>query len=285
VVTDFTTVFEISADGLGAPILIGPAGVALLIIGLALLSLRIKARGRYPQKSFLERYYLPGFLAVFGLGLLSAYPSYLVSRNRAQALVSAYEHGKYSVTEGVVHVQHEQPADGHAPGDVILVGAKRFEIDFFRDTRGYRQTIARGGALKEGAYVRVYHYRGQIVRVDLEAQGRSDPPISPGALQRQNDQKLQVDGIAVTWKDQIWIGLVSASVILFFVRKTLLARYGYGIGIMDYGMDARRFATIARSASSTAKRRIFRVINVLIPLLFLGAILILLLVRVVLGPV
>ena len=74
---------------------------------------------------------------------------------------------KTEVTEGTVHVTHMQPPHGHASGDKTIVGDGKFEIDYFLLTQGYRQTIAHGGALREGVYARLHHYDGVIIKVEV----------------------------------------------------------------------------------------------------------------------
>lgn len=74
---------------------------------------------------------------------------------------------KSEVTEGTVHVTHMQPVHGHTSGDRIIVGDRAFEIDYFVLTPGYRQTIAHGGALREGVYARLRHYDGVIIKVEV----------------------------------------------------------------------------------------------------------------------
>jgi len=74
---------------------------------------------------------------------------------------------KSEVTEGTVHVTHMQPLHGHASGDKIIVGDRQFEIDDFLVTPGYRQTIAHGGALREGVYARLHYYDGVIIKVEV----------------------------------------------------------------------------------------------------------------------
>jgi hypothetical protein len=60
-----------------------------------------------------------------------------------------------------------QPVHGHASGDKIIVGDRQFEIDYFRVTPGYQQTIAHGGALRERVYARLHHYDGVIIKVEV----------------------------------------------------------------------------------------------------------------------
>jgi hypothetical protein len=85
-------------------------------------------------------------------------------------LVDAYKQQRYEIAEGDVKVLHSQPATGHTKGDVIRVGGAQFEINYFYATPAYHNTIAHGGVLKESTRVRLYHYNGEILRVDVEKQ-------------------------------------------------------------------------------------------------------------------
>lgn len=59
--------------------------------------------------------------------------------------------------------------------------------------------------------------------------------------------------------------------VLFVVRKIILAGHGYGLGLMDYGLDRKRFRAIAENETSSTVRILFVAINLLIPLLFILA--------------
>ena len=87
---------------------------------------------------------------------------------RVESLVAAYEAGRCELSEGIVKVVRQQPAHGHSSGDRILVGGREFEVDYFHATPAYRNTIAHGGVLRSGAYVRLCHIDGDIVRVELQ---------------------------------------------------------------------------------------------------------------------
>ena len=84
-----------------------------------------------------------------------------------ERLISLYKNGKYQIVEDEVFVFHEQMPAGHDKGDIIKVGDERFEIDSFVFTNAYNRTIAHGGVLTDGAYVRIYHYEGKILRIDI----------------------------------------------------------------------------------------------------------------------
>ena len=87
--------------------------------------------------------------------------------------------------------------------------------------------------------------------------------------------------IVVTWKDYIWITCTLAMIALFVVRKIVLAWHGYGISLIDYGSDGRRLRAIARKERSPLFSRLLQAINLLIPILFVLALVIVILSRVI----
>jgi hypothetical protein len=70
-------------------------------------------------------------------------------------LQNIYETASYSIAEGIVKVVNEQPAGGHARGDVIIVDDVEFEFNYFSESFGYHQTISHGGVLQDGVRVRL----------------------------------------------------------------------------------------------------------------------------------
>lgn len=82
--------------------------------------------------------------------------------------VRSFETNDYEIVEGAVRVLRMQPTGGHAPGDLVTVGGRELEIDFFGEVGpGYRQTIARGGVLRDGQQARLYVHKGKVLRVDI----------------------------------------------------------------------------------------------------------------------
>jgi hypothetical protein len=92
---------------------------------------------------------------------------YTITWAQVGSLAAAYRSGRCHVVEGDVTVLHEQPRHGHDDGDIVSIDGVVFEIDYFGSSGGYRQTIAHGGLLTDGAYVRVYYHDGHILRVDV----------------------------------------------------------------------------------------------------------------------
>jgi hypothetical protein len=78
----------------------------------------------------------------------------------------ALSHQNFDTIEGTVHVASRQPASGHAPGDMIDVSGRTLEVNYFNAEPGYHTTLAYGGALEEGARVRLAVSNGRILRLE-----------------------------------------------------------------------------------------------------------------------
>ena len=103
-------------------------------------------------------------MGTLGISILAAICFIFFSNYK---LLSIYKNDKYRVVEGEVFVLHEQSEAGHDKGDIIKIGNDIFVVDDFVITNAYTQTIAHGGLLREGTYVRVYYYGGKILRIDI----------------------------------------------------------------------------------------------------------------------
>ena len=106
-------------------------------------------------------------LAIFVFLFLGS--SYFVSRHKQ---LSAYHNGLCEVVEGEVVVLHQKESiEAHDIGDVIKIDDKEFIIDytstFEKNACGYKQTIVRGGVLRQGVYVRVHYYDEKILQIDV----------------------------------------------------------------------------------------------------------------------
>jgi hypothetical protein len=157
-----TTIFEISADanGLRTEFLFRIAiGVVILLAALAQIVRAFRA-----GNSGIKSLGAPIFLVVWALFWLGFHLSF---RPHTAELLQRYRAHQFSVVEGPVFVEHEQPAGGHSKGDVIAVGGKTFEISYFSASPGYIKTIAHGGVLKNGVYARLTYYDGTILKVEI----------------------------------------------------------------------------------------------------------------------
>lgn len=140
-------------------------GYPMLVIGL--ISLGVSVARRHKNAAITGT-----LLLIFGLIFC------LVSRNlKAEFrdpidhIVAAYKQGKSEMVEGRVVVLRKQPSGGHAPGDLIKIQDKEFVIDSFSFKPGYQKTVAQGGILQDGEYVRVCSVDGAIVQIDKPVRG------------------------------------------------------------------------------------------------------------------
>ncbi len=61
------------------------------------------------------------------------------------------------IVQGIVKVEFQQPSYGKTQGDIVHIKDKTFEINYYVATLYYTMTIAHGGHLTNGKYVRVYY--------------------------------------------------------------------------------------------------------------------------------
>lgn len=92
--------------------------------------------------------------------------------------------------EGVVHVLHVQPKEGHDSGDIISIAGEEFVIQRFVAGEAYKQTIAHGGFLTEGTYARVFWGYDDpfksILQVDVDLSRSRALPIPKEATDHQH---------------------------------------------------------------------------------------------------
>jgi hypothetical protein len=163
------TVFEITGGGIPGSVLFGMAvGIGAMIAGMVRLVRRWRMEAGW-RKMF-DHVFLIAFGAIW---LAVTWPLWNLATSDVDRLVQIQRSGQSEVTEGTVHVTHMQPLHGHAAGDKIIVGDRQFEINYFLATPGYRQTIAHGGALREGVYARLHHYDGVIIKVEVRPDAAS----------------------------------------------------------------------------------------------------------------
>ena len=124
--TEFTTVFEIGkiAATEQPPLVVYIVGGALsLVAGISIVVARFSGKLLH-----LKRHTGPFFI-VFGIGWLAATPFILLHWEREALLEKRYIAHEYNIVEGVVSVLRIQPKEGHAPGDLIKIGDREFEIN------------------------------------------------------------------------------------------------------------------------------------------------------------
>ncbi len=145
-------------------------GVVVLIAGILGLILRKKAGGRFPKILGSS-----AFLTGWGILWLIVHISLWISETAdIDHLLDLYHSGQSQIVEGVVHVSYEQK--GHDAGDKIIVGDRRFEVNYYLFTPGYKQNIFHGGVLREGVFARLHYHEGVILKVEVgnKTTGRKD---------------------------------------------------------------------------------------------------------------
>jgi len=159
------TIFEINlqASGLSSSMLLLKILLGVML-SVSLLVICVVAAKNRSVRSLNDRVYVMLFVSAIGFLMV---PSASDMKNRQDHILKPFYTERHVVTEGVVKVFREQPKAGHAPGDLIGVGSQAFEIDYFRASPFYKQTIAYDRYLKEGAYVKLYHVKNKIYRIDV----------------------------------------------------------------------------------------------------------------------
>ncbi len=156
---EFTTVFDLTSKSVRAhamlPLIFSFLGIIGGLTGVIFHKWVIeKLQMRIPRSIF-------GIIVLIGLLWLAIHIdiiNYAVMNKAKDA----------QIVEGVVHVTHRQSYHGRTYSDRITVDGQPFEIDQFNAAPGYKDTIASGGVLGEGAYVRIHHCDGAIVKIEIK---------------------------------------------------------------------------------------------------------------------
>lgn len=152
----------------------GAAMTFVIIAGIK--RLRMREAGCRKGSRWIYRWPPWSEIALGALGLVLSSVGLAVVTVRMATALHAYRSRTYRVSEGTVTVLHRQPHSGHDRGDIVRIGDDELEINYYRHTPGYDRTIAHGGALREGVYARVFHYKGTILRIDIR-RANSEPEI------------------------------------------------------------------------------------------------------------
>lgn len=153
--------------------------VPFLVVGALLVAYGVWHRKRRPNWRWVT------VVAIGVLLALGGFAETVASQKRHEALYRAYTEGRCQVAEGVVHLDHEQPIEGHDIGEFGSVGEESFVIG---NAPAYATTVANGGVLREGKWVRVWVHLGSVVRIDRLVDGRPAVPADstsrvPSALE------------------------------------------------------------------------------------------------------
>jgi hypothetical protein len=162
----YTTVFVVY-DGfwrlVAWALLFNSIGIAVLIVSIVWIR-RLNLPGWWKKKEGTK----PGFLLVWSiLWILGAGVGFSLNLYQSYGFVRSYRDGTAKVTEGKVKVTREQPAGGHAKGDLVDINGVKLVVDYYQFTPVYKMTIAHGGVLRDGVEARVWHHNKKILRVDI----------------------------------------------------------------------------------------------------------------------
>lgn len=156
----YQTVFEVSYTSNSELI----TGLKLLAISFIMIFFFRQQKRYQPQVYSIVFHYL--FLIVwFPISLLIFLGTVISGSDYTKAL----NNGDCEITEGIVHVLHYEPSEGHdREGERIRVSDREFNYKYYTMTLAYKNTVAHNGVLIEGAKVRIYHLKGEILKIELD---------------------------------------------------------------------------------------------------------------------
>lgn len=157
--SEFTTVFDITSKSVRAEAIPHLMGSLLLMIG--------GLSGIIFQKWITGKLHIKVPRSIFAIMILLGiwWPFGHMDVIHYAVLNKAKD---AQVMEGIVHVSHMQPYQGHTSGDKITVDGQPFMVDFFSEAPGYKDTISHGGVLREGTYAKIHHCDGAIVKIEIK---------------------------------------------------------------------------------------------------------------------
>lgn len=178
IMSEFRTVYDFREDILVRPWILGIVAFAMAI-ALLIAYIWLARAGRLRDLPKTLRYDDPrAVLIVAGVLVFTGLMHTWQQLRPYQEVLQDYNMGRYSIVEGTVQVFSMQSRQQRGPSDVIEVGETRFEIRQSDSDLGYQQSIAFGGILRHGVYVRLYYIsypyskleqRNLILRIDQRA--------------------------------------------------------------------------------------------------------------------
>lgn len=138
-------------------------GLIFVAIGLAIPVLRGTGAFRKPP-SFKEKWFPRLFV---GFAIVWTLVSFIVTFVEYHTSVNALKENEAQVVEGPVMNFHPMPFSGHANESFVVNGVK-FEYSDYGVTAGFNNSASHGGPIREGLVVRIWHFRGRILRLDIK---------------------------------------------------------------------------------------------------------------------
>ncbi len=133
-------------------------GGVFVLLGVALVRTNMFS-------DFQDRYawFGPAFLAFSLLWTVGGSAALLWSNYTVR---QALRTGEVTTVEGVVRNFSPMPAGGHA-NETFLVAGTRFSYSAYTLAPGFHQTRSERGPIVDGAYVRIAHRDGTILRLEM----------------------------------------------------------------------------------------------------------------------
>jgi hypothetical protein len=113
------------------------------------------------------------FFVIWGVAWVFGHTAWIVSDYlELKAIEEAIESGRIEVVQGRVAVLQTQRPDHKGPGDILRINDQEFEVRGSRSTRAYKHIVVEGGLLQEGRLVRIHHYNGDILIIDVPVENQ-----------------------------------------------------------------------------------------------------------------
>ena len=112
----------------------------------------------------MERWFPRVFL---GFAILWTTVAFFVTFVDYWSSVRALKENRAEVIEGPVADFHPMPYSGHVDESFVVKGVQ-FEYSDYGVTAGFNNTASHGGPIHEGLVVRIWHYKGRILRLDVK---------------------------------------------------------------------------------------------------------------------
>lgn len=205
---DYVTVFDISKQPFEWW---WPAiGIAIFAIGIILIKFVSKRPSQKNAK-------IIGWVMVV-LGPIFTIVVYNSQNSMWADWRSAYDRGAYSTVEGVVHDFKPMPYEGHQ-NECFWVKNQEFCYSDYVVQPGFRQSASHGGPIREGLPVRVAHYQGQILRLDVAVAS-----LTPEAQREAFAKSKELE-----WQRRMLSDPVQGRLILGFLTAVLLMTLYYNL--------------------------------------------------------
>ncbi len=169
---DYATVFDVTQTGF-RQWSFSAFGLIFVAVGLAMPTLmRIGFFRKSPP--WMEKWFPRVFL---GFAIFWTLTTFIRTFADYQTAVDTMRSNRAQVIEGVVTQFVPMPYTGHAMESFVVQGVKFCYSDYVI-TAGFNNTTSRGGPIREGLPVRIWHLGGEILRLDVKKPNQAMQPTA-----------------------------------------------------------------------------------------------------------